>query len=784
MNRRRFTLLLGFCALAALAILRPPTVRSQTPEADPPRLHYTTTWIGNSFPGTVVPGLRNRKHVQISAEALFVAPDGTCYLNSNWDEDGYEAGIYRNGDVVGNCDDLHGWGRSGGKAICASDKYIYVAMSQRGDDGGNYPAKNQFGKFQYPPKDRIWRCVRRYDLMGKPAPFAGGSGHDGSMLIVADRSLLSIDPHVPPTEVTGLACSVAMNRLYVCGRRYDQQPTVTEYDAETLQPVAAQLKLTRSNDHIIQIAVGERGDLWALIARPNGESILYLFQHFGADGQPLGKSDYLDLSENSAISLDEARHRLILVDDLLDGGSDRRVSIYDIVSDVPRLTNRVGADGGISGGKGPEIGRDGPLRFNHPTGAGCDRAGNLYVACSGSVAGGGTILESYAPDVSPETWTRRNWRLMGLEFVDGGDFDPATDGRDLYTKEEHFRLDLSKPAGQDSTYFGYTITPNSIITDVPDPRIFTHPATAFFRRIGTGGAPILYTTDMYVGPLTIDRFDRAKEGEHGIPCGLIAKKPRINDDVSNSFDFNPFNRTEGGEWIWHDTNGDGQIDPDMRPDFREISSDPKPCPEGWGWCVDSRGDIWQATDRDGIRHFPCGGLDAHGSPIYTFKTMETIALPAPLTELCRAEYVPETDTMFLTGYTTDRPHKGGEWGAVGTEALRFDGWKRGNRTPNLRIPLLYDGKKQPTLFIKSFSVAGDYCFAAEGRDPERIFVYDARSGKLQGVLQPDATVGSNSGWIDHPYAIRAFRRKNGEYLVLAEEDLDAKLILYRWTPQR
>ena len=138
--------------------------------------------------------------------------------------------------------------------------------------------------------------------------------------------------------------------------------------------------------------------------------------------------------------------------------------------------------------------------------------------------------------------------------------------------------------------------------------------------------------------------------------------------------------------------------------------------------------------------------------------------------------------MFLSGYTTDHPHTGGEWGIVGTEIVRYEGWNQGNRTLTTRILLPYDGLKDAKKFIKTFAVAGDYVFAGEAREPCALYVYSAKSGATVGKLQPDATVGSNSGWLDFPYAVRAFKRSNGEYLVFAEEDLDAKVILYRWKP--
>jgi len=45
---------------------------------------------------------------------MYVAPDGTIYTNSEWDEGGREAGIYKDGDVIGMLSEMHGWGRLGG----------------------------------------------------------------------------------------------------------------------------------------------------------------------------------------------------------------------------------------------------------------------------------------------------------------------------------------------------------------------------------------------------------------------------------------------------------------------------------------------------------------------------------------------------------------------------------------------------------------------------------------------------------------------------------------------
>jgi len=57
-----------------------------------------------------------------------------------------------------------------------------------------------------------------------------------------------------------------------------------------------------------------------------------------------------------------------------------------------------------------------------------------------------------------------------------------------------------------------------------------------------------------------------------------------------------------------------------------------------------------------------------------------------------------------------------------------------------------------------------------------VYVYDA-DWSFVTKLTPGPEVGSKSGRIDVPWGLRAFKRANGEYLVLG--DLRAKVIMYR-----
>jgi len=732
MHKKTFAL----CA-ALLAVLSPLPAQAQS-------LTYSTSWIGNTFGGEIAPGLPDHKHVQISADDVYVAPDGTVYTDTNWDENGYEAGFYRDGDVRGALEELsHGWGRGGGGAVTANDRYVYAAMTQSGDDGAN-KALNANGLRQYPDPKTLWYCVRRFTRDGRSAPFKTGLGWKNDMLLV-NPAAQDAQGHYPDLAVTGLAADAG--RLYVSDPAHGQ---VRVFDAETLAPL-----VSWPCDRPGKLALGAAGRLWALQSRTGqARRILCLDTRTGAVlPRPItGPAGW----DPQGIAADGLGHVLVA-----DSGPDQDVKIYSVHSSsrTPTTLRRFGVRGGVLAAPPGQIGAQ---RFNMPVGVGLDRRGNVYVYSRGSVAGGGSVIESYALS------GKRLWRLLGLEFIDCAEPDPDSES-DVYTKEEHFVMDYARPAGRQWTYRGYTV---NRFRYPDDPRLHTGATSVFVRRIQ--GHPFLFTTDMYSGELAVFRFGSSTDGETAIPAAMFAKKHYAPEDKSVW----PKMQPPKGEWLWHDASGDGK----MQADEFALPGTGKDASDGWGWSVDSRGDVWQASDRDGLREFPCLGLGAHGSPLYSYASLKTTPMPAPFVELCRAEYVPETDTMYLGGYTTERPHTGGEWGTVGTEVVRYDGWSRGNPKPALRIALPYDGKKDPQVYIKAMCVAGNYMFAVESRDPERVFVYDARTGVLQGTMQPDVTVGKSSGWVDTPYGIRAARRASGEYLVFVEEDLDAKVLLYRWTP--
>lgn len=100
-----------------------------THAAEKAPVDYTVSVIGNSFPG--VPDW-----VQQDIHALRVAPDGTVYTNVPWDEAGRNAGVYKDGKILGDARHTHGWGYDGGEAIAFNDDFVFIAQTVDNEGGG------------------------------------------------------------------------------------------------------------------------------------------------------------------------------------------------------------------------------------------------------------------------------------------------------------------------------------------------------------------------------------------------------------------------------------------------------------------------------------------------------------------------------------------------------------------------------------------------------------------------------------------------------------------------
>ncbi len=439
-----------------------------------PVLNYSTTWLGNTFGG-------GANWVQNSIEGMWVAPDGTVYTASGWDEGGREFGIYRDGRIAGTIPDTHGWGTGGGQAIVADDKYIFIAHTH-GNEGGGLKGES------YPAKGLDWIVVSRRHKDGSHAPFAGGKGRFGDMLVLHEV------PNGTDALVRGLALD-KQGRLYVSD---GQHAEIKVFESEKMAPISS-WKVPRPQ----AITFDGRGFLWVLQEGENGGAWRALcFSRDGVLQTP--QLRFAPAVVPTSLAFD-AKNTLYVSDN----GRAQQILIYTNCATRPRLARTFGKRSGIFGGRTP--GKNAPQRFSGPTGVGVDATGNLYVGCN--QAAGGTALRSF------DSKGRMSWELLGLEFVDGADVDPASDGTDVWTTENRYSLDWSRPAGKQWTWRSQTADP---FRYPDDPRVNDEAhdfAGALFRRIN--GKPFLVVRGMFQHAMVIYQI----KGEIAVPSVMFSKSP-------------------------------------------------------------------------------------------------------------------------------------------------------------------------------------------------------------------------------------------------------------------
>ncbi len=701
-----------------------------------PRLDAVTSWIGNTYGGA-------QKWVQQDISALTVMADGTVFTNVGWDEAGGNAGEYRDGELIRYAGHTHGWGNQGGEAVAANSRYLYVGVAMENEHGGlKDPAT-------WPPKGSKWVGISRRPRadISKAAPFPGGKGGKGDTL----KDCLLVVSEVPDSTKGGLpGICASETRVYVA------DPFVNEikgYDAEGMILVS-HWRVERAGP----LALGADGTIWMLQRKAGAEPARLV--RYNADGTEVTPALPLDarVEANAFCLLPDGK--IAVADD----SPAQQIHLYEIRDGALAESGTFGAPSGILNGT---PGAFGDRKLNHVTALGADAKSNLYVAHDAQSGGGGTVLESYQLASG-----KLNWRLLGLTFVDMADIDAASD-TDVFTKEEHFRLDYTQPAGREWSYAGYTI---DRFKYPEDPRLRIWSGGAWVRQIG--GKRVLFVNDMNGDRLQIYRF--APGSETAIPSGLISKTHFKDKDKDKDKTDWPPHQPEKGEWIWRDGNGNGAFD-----DGEFITNGGADCPSAQGWWVDRAGGIWLATESKGIRYFPSPGFDATGNPQWDYAKMQLFPQPAGLKQIKRLRYDAATDVLYLGGITaTD---KNQHWKPMGPVLVRFDGWLHGERKLRWQITLPYarGAAGHESCEPMGFDVAGDFVFVPYTGSSKkdnvklgRVEVFRTSDGSAAGHMEPGAEVG-DVGLQDLRETLTAHRRADGEYVVLLEDDAKSKVVMYR-----
>jgi hypothetical protein len=380
-----------------------------------------------------------------------------------------------------------------------------------------------------------------------------------------------------------------------------------------------------------------------------------------------------------------------------------------------------------------------------------DRDGNLYVAQSEM----GSVLRKFSPE------GKLAWELFGHFFVDVACADPSTDGDDVWGIQEHYKMDYSRPAGQEARWVGYSLDRHKYPND---PRGLTfvkqqgeHGLTSP-QMVILGGRRFLFVGGMFASNfINIFRYD----GEIAIPSGLILQWG------------NPIYRTDQtwpphkpkGTSIWRDRNGDGDYQADeFAPNTEHVHPGP--------FWVDRKGDIWMAY---GHFCYEFQGLDPHGNPIYQADKVATWDLPEGMSRPARVWFDSDRDILVAAEEGVDEKGRA-DMRHIGQVFVCKD-YLKGNRKA---VTFRSEAGREAACV----AVAGDYVFTGGWKERGRVWVNRLSDGQAVGKFEPGPTVGGidNTGWIDIFTGITAHRRKDGEYLIFVEEDYKAKSLIYRWRP--
>lgn len=306
-------------------------------------------------------------------------------------------------------------------------------------------------------------------------------------------------------------------------------------------------------------------------------------------------------------------------------------------------------------------------------------------------------------------------------FVCVGGLDYRKDGTEAFTTNYKFKIDWTKPTDKKSTLVGLT----------SDYKNFTSPmgGRTEVRYVNNKRILIKDNSDLYGNGFTIYYED-----------GLFFKKART---FSNG--------------------------------------------EAKAYYMDTLGNVWDATGL-AIREYKFIGFSGK-VPIWDTVHYTSYKKEINFTSICRIHYEPKTDELILTGYNDKYPGLGGK--GIGRVIKKYINFKKPTRK------IAWEGIiNTDSLWMEfekaAISIEGDYIFILSiGDEPRTLDVYRKSNFEYVGKIQPGEEIQGNLcfdgscgmiGWIDTPFGMTTIKRKNGEYVILIENDLTGNNIVYRWCP--
>lgn len=625
---------------AAVGVACEPTSTLTYRKSQPPITSVQTSWLGNTYGGG------DGQWVQGVLSALHVLPDDRVVAigqDNEPDISRADIRIYQGGRAVGAWRGMADNGRSPGKAISGNGSYVFVAGTQ---------ARVGQGGHGYPPENVLWRVVRRFHLDGRPAPFAGGGGPDGSLLIMG-----SGQEH----EVHALAASAST----VLVATHDEGGKVTAFDPETMLS-----KTTFSVAHPAALAIDRGRGLWVAEGMARPERVL----HFSEAGMLLPtvieRPDLVPV----ALAVDNENRLLVA-----DGGTAQQIFVYVGLEADVSLAAQLGDPGGLRAARG----KVSPKRLDSVVAVGASSDGQVVVGMNMTPGGGARITSLGGGTV--------DWELFGLPVYEAAALDPVTG--DVFTRFERFDTNWQQPAGAQFAWHGHTIDAARFPLD---------PRLRWCGRGSSGRVLWLQGKRFWAdasNAACIKLFRFTPDAETAIPAVVMG--------LPFSFVPAPFFISAQQGFFWRDGDADGT------PTIDEIATFSPDA--AWGGYIDDAGDIWRVQEDGNIVRVRFEGLGLDDVPKYTWENRQQQRIPPEFDRVQRLVYTPGSDTMVLSGYTKQQPNPYGDqqWVTIGTELLFYNDWDQSTRSLRWRVVLGGDGLRR---YPSAMAMAGDRLFVMYTED--------------------------------------------------------------------
>lgn len=419
----------------------------------------------------------------------------------------------------------------------------------------------------------------------------------------------------------------------------------------------------------------------------------------------------------SALGLYRPKNYLMVADD---GPGQHVIKFFD-VSGKPTLVKTFGEVGGIGAAGTP--GEVTKTKFWGLTGCGSDAAGNLYICISEE----GVILRRFpVKDAAKLDFDTANVaECHGLHFMDNAGLDPASDGREIWGKQEHYLMDYSKPPGKQWTLVGYTVDKDKY---PDDPRLKNQVSMKVRYK---NGVRFLYSLEQNANCLNIYRFD-GKIAVHALSI-KDAKTVDANCDVWFIGD---------GIQVMRCTGIDGEGKPIYAPMVKFCDTPIPPFKKVKNLLYDCEHDIM----------FLAGGTEEHPE--------QGGSHPGPV--VCR-----------YTNWSTTRDK---------TWEIVVPWFHNDAPVPDRIVPQTWDFAGERLYF--GYVIGDGDPWPVKNHDiPGVIRVYHTKNGEFMGRLMAGPEVFRGACWIDLAHAIDAFERVNGEHLILREEAWKNKNIMFSYFPE-